>query len=578
MKLIKKKIISFWTFVLITIILIYSRNLFKGELFRSHDLDYHGSRVVNYYLALKQGQLPPRWAPNLNHKFGSPVFMFSYTTPYIFSTFFYAIGLSVEWSINLVIILSIISATTGFYTLGKISRDNKFGLAASMLFIFSPYILATIFIRGALGEITFFGLIPWMFVFIKLVTKNELTNLTSIIFTFLTTLFLLTHPPSIVISVPILIGWLYISTKTNKKKKSVISKTTKIKAVTTIITSIFLVQFFWLPFLTEYKYVKAGQGYSTNDFFTKYPKTLDLIWSKWSYGGLADINSHEHFTHQIGIIYLLILILSLKELLIKRKKINKNINLDKNITIYWILVFLFSVFLMIPISKSIWKVLYPIKSLQFPWRLLWVPTLASTMLYLQKKSLTKNQIKCIFLLTSIIGVISLTKHTKPAGYFSTPNHDWLNYSGFTTPGKELDPIWFASHHNLGIEEEVIIKKQNQRLVNELTGTYQNIGSSKIIYWDGTTMEYEIITPQNADVLQKTSYFPGFKTWVDNQETTINFKDKEFEGRIIIPVNAGAHKIKTQFTNDVWDRKLGDILTLIGLGIFSFQIIKLIKKT
>jgi len=175
-------------------------------------------------------------------------------------------------------------------------------------------------------------------------------------------------------------------------------------------------------------------------------------------------------------------------------------------------------------------------------------------------------------------VFSLINYTKPAGYFSTPDHDWLNYSGPTTPGKELDPIWFSSHPNIGIEDQVALKNQNQRLFDEATGFYNYIGTSKVTYWDGTTMEYEVTTPKNADILQKTTYFPGFKTWVDDQETPIKFDDHEFGGRIIIPVEAGDHKIKTQFTNDVWDRKLGDILTLISLGLFSTQIIKLLKKS
>jgi len=87
--------------------LFISRSLFTNLLPRTDDLELHGARVASYYLALKQGQLPVYWGPNLYYGFGYPVFLFSYQFPYILATLFYVMGFSIEISLNILLIIFI---------------------------------------------------------------------------------------------------------------------------------------------------------------------------------------------------------------------------------------------------------------------------------------------------------------------------------------------------------------------------------------------------------------------------------------------------------------------------------------
>ena len=54
-----------------SLILIILWPLFSNPGFPyTHDGQNHLARLSNYYLALKQGQFPPRWAPNLDAGLG----------------------------------------------------------------------------------------------------------------------------------------------------------------------------------------------------------------------------------------------------------------------------------------------------------------------------------------------------------------------------------------------------------------------------------------------------------------------------------------------------------------------------
>jgi len=63
--------------------LVIYQDLLKPGLPFTHDSQNHLMRIANYTIALREGQLPPRWAPNLNNRFGYPVFNFNYPLPNI---------------------------------------------------------------------------------------------------------------------------------------------------------------------------------------------------------------------------------------------------------------------------------------------------------------------------------------------------------------------------------------------------------------------------------------------------------------------------------------------------------------
>ena len=77
-------------------------------------------------------------------------------------------------------------------------------------------------------------------------------------------------------------------------------------------------------------------------------------------------------------------------------------------------------------------------------------------------------------------------------------------------------------------------------------------------------------------MEHTAYFPGWKVLVDGVETPINYTYEHSPGKLMFTVPAGTHAIESRFTEDTWDRILGDSLAIFGLMIYAVFVLVYIK--
>jgi hypothetical protein len=66
------KLILGWVIIAVVAILTTGRVYLSSEFPYTHDGENHLARFANYKLALKQGQFPPRLAPNLLNGYSYP--------------------------------------------------------------------------------------------------------------------------------------------------------------------------------------------------------------------------------------------------------------------------------------------------------------------------------------------------------------------------------------------------------------------------------------------------------------------------------------------------------------------------
>ena len=144
--------------LLIILTFLILKPLLSSRLLYSDDAELHAARVANYYLAVKQGQILPRWAPNLDSGYGLPVFNFTYPLPYMISTaIFMVLPITIVMSLNLTIILLTITGVLGIYYLARqFSLPPWRSAIAAGLYLTAPYTIINIYSRTALGEIAFF--------------------------------------------------------------------------------------------------------------------------------------------------------------------------------------------------------------------------------------------------------------------------------------------------------------------------------------------------------------------------------------------------------------------------------------
>ncbi len=74
-----RKFFSFLTILLLLASFSFLIKPYLNDKFPyTHDGENHLARFANYKLAVKQGQIPPRFAPNLVNRYGYPVFNYNY--------------------------------------------------------------------------------------------------------------------------------------------------------------------------------------------------------------------------------------------------------------------------------------------------------------------------------------------------------------------------------------------------------------------------------------------------------------------------------------------------------------------
>ena len=162
---------------------------------------------------------------------------------------------------------------------------------------------------------------------------------------------------------------------------------------------------------------------------------------------------------------------------------------------------------------------------------------------------------------------------KPAGYFEHDTHYWLEYPGTSTSLDELNPQWFDMVANMRSKQKILLRPDGEKFFSYRDQRQPDQwGESREELWTGTHIKYFVKLDRDGQVAQRTLYFPGWQAWVDGQRVEINYQDLEFPGRIFIPISAGEHQIEVKFTNQVWDRRLGDVLSVLGMLGFALMIL------
>ena len=194
--------------------LIVARIYFKAEFPYTHDGENHLARFANYKIALREGQFPPRWAPNLMNRYGYPVFNYNYPLANLLSLPFSILDIHYELTFKIIAGSFIVFGLWGLWRwLKKLQLKVDARLFGLSLFAFSPFLTNLIFFRGNIGELMAYGLFPWLLYLIEVARKRKL-NLIEIL---LITAFSLAHNVTVFFAAPILCLYLLLRVGFNKK-------------------------------------------------------------------------------------------------------------------------------------------------------------------------------------------------------------------------------------------------------------------------------------------------------------------------------------------------------------------------
>ena len=493
----KKNKTHLWPFLLLFVLTVpLLLPLFRPGMFVSDDGGWMIVRLSDFHRSLRDGQFPVRWAGRLNFGYGYPVFNFLYPGALYLGEMIHLLGFNFILSIKILFGLSLIFSCIFCYAWLKKLFPSWPALVGSFVYLYAPYHLFDIYTRGSLGEAVALAILPLIF---WLMEKKNI---------FLTALFtailITSHNTLALIFLPVifLYGFLGKMFKTSH-------------LILTLLLSFLLSAFFWVPALwdqqdTIFSQVTVSQW---QNFFLSRKNFSLLGWES--------------------------LLLGLGSLLIVLNKRDKK-------ALLFLIIFLFSIFLAMPLSSVVWQVIPLPKLVQFPWRFLSLAIICLS--FLTAFSLGTLSLKTklnVGILIFVLFFLSSWPRLNQIKYELRNEEFYTTNEDTTTVKREYTPRWvknFPANHP-GKKVELVSGQGQINLISQ--------NSRRIIF----TTENQTETTIKVNLV----YFPGWLAKIDEVKTPIFFENEG--GLIFLSVPQGKHKIEVLWEETTL-RKLSDILSFV----------------
>ncbi len=527
--------------------------LHKG-LLPTHDGEYHIVRFYEFNKTFFDGNLYPRWAPDLNNGYGVPLFNYVYPLPNYVATFLHFFGSSFITAFKLEIFFALIVGGIFFYLWSKEFWGRMGGIVSSIFYTFSPYHFLDIYIRGSVGEVwalAFFPALLWSITkFIKLQQKTFF-----ILSSIFLSLIIFSHNILALMFLPFSSTYIAFLIYHSKDKKYLIHNTFYI-----ILLGLGLSAIFWSPALLEKQYVT---GLQVSNFSDHFPDLYQLIIPSWG-SGFSGKNVGDQMSFQIGAANLVAVVLSLLSVIFiftfrhsgKRSASRISNGLERfwtsqndnniKILLFFLVWFFFIFFLMLKASLPIWQNIPLMNYFQFPWRFLSLEILvasflAGSIIYFWKSKLLAI---CLIFLSFILGI----GYARPAYYHYRNDNYYLARSNFidgtNSPGNAFNTVFLKT----------IPKKEKEKAVfSRGDGKIEQ----KIV--ESTMYVFNIKAESNSEILVNSAYFPGWKVYIGESEVKI----KDRNGIISFFLPKGEHVVKVLFKNTL----VRTIATFISIASF-----------
>ncbi len=487
----------------------------------THDSLWHIERIQNMS-SLLPAQFPVRWSPSLDNGYGVPLFNFTYPLPYYFGAGLMAIGLGPIKSYNLIILVSYLLGGVGVYFLG--SKKPWVGLVAAVLYLTMPYQFLDIFVRGALGEVVALGIIPWIFLAIgQISTDGKLRWYSSLPFALL----IISHN-----------FYAYLFGALLAFCVAVIYRH-KLAIMVSLLISLGLSAFFWLPALLEKNYLLFSAS-AQNGYRDHYVYFTQLFSSQWSYlGSQAGLDPQE-MSYSLGISTIIVILVAIYVAVKTRAK-----RLGS-----YLFPLLVSIFLMLPASDFLWQHLPLLASIQFPWRFLGVVAVLIPLIYLEIADhyAKASNFRLFSFVLIIVGILGITRYGRPVKWLSAEEFYNLHYEyvGKTTTAarEEIVPRWAVTERYQPPSPLLI---SDSSPVSDLS--QQDLGIS---------FRADSASSEGAIAVYHRNYYPMWQLLVDGQFSPIG---PTSTGEITFPLRSGDHHYELR-VGSTQVQKLGNWISLL----------------
>ena len=527
--------------------------LLTADFTCGYDNTFHLWRAVEMEHLLRQGVLFSRWAPDMAHGYGYPLFDFAAPASVYGAALLRLLGLSWPWALNLVFAVGWALSAYTMYLFASDLFGRHAGLVAAILYAYAPFHAYDVLYRGGLSQSSawlFPPLILWAF---RRADRRVGFAVATLGFAGL----ILTHNGFALLFSPILLAYLLVVGYQRGRKVA-------LWGGLALLVSLGLSAFFWLPALTDLRFVHSERmsgawvfEYANNflplDQLFALPRTADpTLVNDWPARGLGLIPT----------------LLALAGLLALRDRQRRSQ------VAFFAVALLAYLFLTLPISQPVWDGLPFLQRVQFPWRLVGPATFCAAVLagaatsHLSSSSSTRRLSSLVPAILALLLVVAhlgwfYPRHCPPPSNISiTGMLAWERQTdtiGTTALGEFL-PIWVERMPQSTLLEEQIAAGGKVARFDETTLPEGATVLEADYAPNRARLVVESPTPFRARYL--AFYFPGWRADVDGNPVPIAPTDPV--GLISFEVPAGRHTLHVRF-GETGLRLTSDVLSLLSLA-------------
>lgn len=544
----QKHTLWWWGVLLLGLWLFLAKPYLHSGFPHTHDGENHLARFANYKLAIKDGQIPPRWAPNLLQKYGYPVFNYNYPLANILSVPFSALDVPYETTFKILAASALILGLAGAKKwLSLLTNSPGVQGVSVAIFASSPYIYSNVVFRGNIGEVLAWSILPWLLVAVETLKHNhKLAWWWSIP----AACFLLSHNIMAMFGFGLVLTYAATRLPLTKKTWWSFSYSWLIATAASL--------WFWLPALLEKHWVvldQADLSVSFGDHFAAWPQ----LWLSPLQGGYSFPGSIDSISMVTSLSSAAILFLGSWWLVRE-----KNEQTKKLLVLSWVTALVATLLLQLSFSEPIWKLLPFLRFVQFVWRLGWlVPIVTAGLAAILLPKLSKL-IWWSFIALVVWQFLAWSR-VKPVDYFHKPVDAYDTFSQTTSTGNENMPQSFKY-------QDLERWEPKPELVN---------GRAEVVVysWGGRVRQYRVMALETVTLAEPTANFPGWRTEVVDMASTDTWSvtyvdDQKIAGRVAFQLTPGDYIVTTHFTQGTWPRVIGNG---IGILVWIYWIVLFLKS-
>lgn len=523
--------------------------LFVADTFTHHD-DVEIIRLYEMDRCFKDHQIPCRWVPDLGGGYGYPIFNYYAPLPYYFGEIIYLITHSLLMSAKIMFAVSFMGSYIFMYLWARKFWGQLGGSMSAIFYSFAPYHALDFYVRGAMGEMWGLMFLPAVFwALTKLGESIKISNM--LLLSILLAGLLTSHNLSAMVVLPVFLIWLFLFFVKERSKKFLLL------ASGGFILAIFLSAAYLLPVFFEKEFVHLEttvEGYfSYTEHFKGFKKLfLDRSWGYGSSVREVPGGERDKLSYQIGWVHLfgwLLALISLKFLWRKNKMLSAQI-------IFFSMAALLASFMINPRSVFVWRLIDPLKYLQFPWRLLmlvifFVSFLSGSIFGWVKKP------KLVWAIMTFLVVVLNFNYFKPEKFIQTNDKKLL--SGFDWERQIMRSIFDYLPISAKEPPAKLVQEKYKVLTGEGTIYDFNQGTN----W----LNFKTDTKTHTIIRLSQYYFPEWRIFIDGKKNFFEYKNNSL-GLMTIILGEGKHYVEARLY-DTPIRSISNYITLGALFLILF---------